>query len=151
MSLDELAIQRALSSHAGALGIFERVQRFDPTNAPGSGMTCALLATDLGTEPSTGLNITAGLVVWVMRIMLPMQTKPLDEVDPTVLGAGRKLIARLLADLKLGGLVRTIDVRGMTGTRLRMRLAYLTIDKTLYRLGDLTVPVIVNDVWPEVQ
>lgn len=151
MALSERAVQRALSSHASQTGVFKRVIRFDPKSAPGGGLTCALLLRTMDPTPATGLNVSACLLVWTMRIMLPIRNEPIDEVDPVLMGAARKLMARLLGDLTLAGLVRTIDPRGQAGVRMSCPFGYVEIDGTMHRIADLNVPMIVNDVWAEVQ
>lgn len=152
MTLDATALQRALTSHAKGLGIFERVHGFDPKNAPGSGLTCALLARTISARPTTGLNRSAALVVWMMRVMwpLPKSDATLEDVDPRVVGAVDKIVNSLMGAFTLGGLVRAVDIRGMAGTPLGVDFGYVEVDGKMFRIGDVTVPLIVNDVWAEV-
>lgn len=150
MTLDALALQRALTSHASGLGVFERVHGFDPKNAPGSGLTCALLARTTSARPSTGLNRSAALITWIARVMLPLRDVPLEDVDPHVVGAVDKLVNSLMGAFTLGGLVRCVDIRGMAGTPLGVDYGYVEVDGKVFRIGDVLIPLIVNDVWAEV-
>lgn len=152
MTLDTVALQGALRSHGSKLGVFERVEGFDPMNAPGSGLTLALLARRGSARPATGLSRSAALVVWIGRIMYPMpkQGEPREDVDPIVLGALDKYVGSLIGAFTLGGLVRCVDIRGMAGTPVEWDLGYVEIDRKMFRICDVTVPLIVNDVWTEV-
>lgn len=145
---EAIAIQKALASHVKALGRIERVQEFDPTNAPGKGITACLVAATGDPRPPTGLDRSALRLVWTVRFLMPPGA-PLGSVDPLLMGKAGNLITRLAADLTLGGLVRVIDLRGMSGTSVEWRFGWVTIDQTLYRLLDVTVPLIINDVFPE--
>ncbi len=60
-----------------------------------------------------------------------------------------KLIAAFVADFSLGGKSRNIDIFGAHGFPLSARAGYIDIDNKKFRIMDITVPVIVNDVWSE--
>lgn len=150
MTLDALALQRALTSHAKSIGGVERVHGYDPKNAPGSGITIALLARSTSARPSTGLNRSAALVTWIARVMLPLRNEPLDDIDPKVIGVVDRLVNSLMGGFTLGGLVRAVDIRGMAGTPLGVDYGYVEIDSKVFRIGDVLIPLIVNDVWTEV-
>jgi hypothetical protein len=145
---EAIAIQKALATHVKALGGIERVQEFDPTNAPGKGITACLVAMSGDPRPPTGLAASALKLVWTVRFLMP-PSQPLGSVDPKLMGKAGNLITRLAADLTLGGLARVIDLRGMAGTSIEVRFGWVEIGGTLYRLLDVIVPLIINDVFPE--
>jgi hypothetical protein len=145
---EAIVIQKALATHVKALGGIDRVQEFDPTNAPGKGLTACLVAATGDPRPPTGLAASALKLVWTVRFMMP-PSQPLGSVDPKLLGKATNLITRLAADLTLGGLVRVIDLRGMAGTSIDLRFGWVEIGGTLYRLLDVNVPLVINDVFPE--
>jgi hypothetical protein len=141
-------IQAALATHVKALGGIERVQEFDPTNAPGKGITACLVAMTGDPRSPTGLASSSLRLIWTVRFLMP-PSQPLGSVDPKLLGKAGNLITRLAADLTLGGLARVIDLRGMAGQSVEWRFGWVEIGGTLYRLLDVTVPLIINDVFPE--
>lgn len=149
MSLDALALQKALVTHAKALGIFDRVIGHDPKNSPGTGLTASVICSQISARPSTGLSRSSALVVFMVRIMTPLKQNPLDDIDPVMLGATDKLVNSLMGAFTLGGLVRAVDIRGMAGTPLVCNYGHVEIGGTLYRVGDVTIPLICNDVWIE--
>lgn len=147
--MDVNGVFAGLESHALRLGVFERVNTHEPKNRPHlAGLTCALWLQRFSPARS-GLESTSLRLAFTHRIYTNMLAEPQDAIDPRVLKAIDVLGASWLADLTLGGLVRTIDVRGMDGTGLEGTAGYLHQDGSLLRVVDITLPVIVNDVWAE--
>lgn len=149
MALDIDAILNAVTSHALASGWFERVNTHEPKNAPGNGLTCAIWMDTLAPANSSGQASSSALVVLKVRIYTSMLAEPQDAIDPNVTRACSALITAYAGDLDLGGNVRTVDLRGMAGTPLRAQAGYIPQDNRLYRVLDITLPLIVNDVWDE--
>ncbi|KKL71856.1 hypothetical protein LCGC14_2090690, partial [marine sediment metagenome] len=40
-----------------------------------------------------------------------------------------------------------VDLLGMAGEPLRARAGYITQDKTLYRVMDITLPLLIANAW----
>ena len=76
----------------------------------------------------------------------PLLQKPLDGVDPAVLGAVSVLLAAYAGDFTLGGLVREVSIFG----GLQAQPGYMDFGGKPLRAVEITVPVIVNDAWDEV-
>lgn len=152
MSLDSAGIQNALKSHASATGKFERVLTHEPKSAPGGGLTCSFYLDSIGTVRSSGLAETSALVIWMARLQINFRSEPEDDIDVKLMGATDDMIGRYSGDLDLGGSlnIRSIDVLGMAGTPMRAEFGYVEIDGTMYRFSEITIPMIVNDVWPQV-
>lgn len=146
---EAVAIQKALATHIKALGGIARVEEFDPTDAPGKGLTACLVAMTGDPGPATGLASSSLRVVWTVRFLMP-PSKPLGSVDPELMGKAGDLITRLAGDFTLGELVRVIDLRGIHGARVEWRFGWVEIGGTVFRLLDVAVPLIINDVFPEV-
>lgn len=150
MSLDTTGLFAGLSSHAMQLGLFDRVNNHEPHDAPGNGLTCVFFWMRTAPVPAhSGLASTTGVVTFMARIHRPTP-QPSDDADVEVLGATDALMAAYFADFTLGGLVRNIDLHGMTGTPLSAQAGWLTIDATTFRTSDITIPLIVNDLYPQV-
>jgi hypothetical protein len=150
MSLDVRGITNALVSHAMASGLFEVVNGHEPKSAPGNGLTAAVWVQDIGPqEGGSGLQSTTGRLAFTVRIYNGMLSEPRDDIDPNVLSAVDTLIAAYSGDFELGGLVRNVDLLGMSGTPLSARAGYLNQNNTLYRVMDINVPVIINDLWSQ--
>lgn len=148
MTLDVRAILNAMTSHAMTLGQFDRVAGHEPKNAPGSGLWAAMFLGDgEAVGEVSGLDKASGRVEVQIRITQNMLTEPMDDIDPKIAGAIDALMTVYCADFTLGGLVRNVDVFGQTGPALGWRAGYLEQDHKMYRAFDVTVPMIVNDLW----
>ncbi len=148
MSLDLTPPLVAIESLIAALGLFGTVNLHEPKNAPGSGLGCWILLDEIGPSPqASGQAATAGRVVFKARVMSNMLQEPQDKIDQEIGNAVAKVMEALTGDFELGGTVRNVDLLGETGTPLSARAGYLTIDKTMYRFMDITIPLVVNDVW----
>jgi hypothetical protein len=135
-------------SHALSLGLFERVNAHEPENAPGHGLTAAVWVQDIMPVPArSGLNSTSVRLAFTLRIYTSMLREPPDAIDPEVVAATDALMAAYTGDFELGGEVANIDLLGAHGVPLRAQAGYLPIDGKLFRIMDITVPVVLNDVW----
>lgn len=86
----------------------------------------------------------------MLRIYTSMLQEPVDAIDTRVLDACDVLLAALIGDFDLGVTgVRYIDVHGSDGEELRATLGYLNQDSKLYRVMDIFVPILINDVYTE--
>lgn len=152
-AFDPTAIIDAVASHAAATGDFDIVNKHEPKSAPGRGLSAHIWAQHLGTaRAQSGLSITSAILVLNVRIMSNMLAEPQDDIDPEILRAVNRLMAAYSADFTLGGLVREIDLLGITGQTLRADAGYVRIgggEGGMYRVMVITVPMIINDVWPQ--
>lgn len=151
MSLDSQAILDAIVSHAMALGVFESVNAHEVVNAPGHGLHAEVWADSIAPMAiASGLAATSVLVVWNVRIRGNADAQPRDMVDPNMMAAVDTLISAYSGDFTLGGLVRNVDLLGQAGAALGARAGYLTQGGQTYRIYDITLPVVINDVWEQV-
>ena len=150
LALETLAILEAVESHAAALGRFERVNRHEPKNAPGTGLTAAIWVQSIAPAAlASGLAVTAALLVVNVRIYTNMLAEPQDAIDPSMVAAVDSLMTAYSGDFTLDGLVRNVDLLGQHGTPLSAQAGYLEQDKKMFRVVTLTVPLVVNDVWSQ--
>ena len=153
MSFDDAAVRTLLDeivSHAASLGIFDRVASHEPKNAPGSGLSCSVWADAI--DPlarASGLASTSGRVAFNVRIYSNMLAEPQDDIDREILTATSTLMGAYSSDFTLGGIARAIDLLGMYGTPLSAKAGYLNHDGKLYRIMEITLPVICNDMWSQ--
>ena len=148
MALDITGLLDAVVSHAMASGHYERVNQHEPENPPGHGLTCAVWADRVTALRSSGLDSVSALVVFTVRSMSLMFDPP-DAIDPTMLAAVDSLCGAYAGDFTLGGILRQVDLKGAHGQPLDVRAGYLQQDGTKYRVMDIALPCIVNDLWTE--
>lgn len=153
MSLDSGILLEAIVSHAAASGHFERVNKHEPKNAPGNGLTAAAWVQRIDPVRTSGLKSTSARVVFTVRIFSNMLQEPQDEIDPNITAAVDALMNAYSGDFSLDGLARNVDLLGQHGVALSAQAGYVPIGNPpkLYRIMDISVPVIVNDVWTQVR
>lgn len=153
-NLDEVAINDVLNrieSLAMASGFFDAVNGHEPKSAPGTKTTFSLWVQNVNPVSSSGLNVTSCVFILNGRIYHSMMSQPFDRIDPNVTAATSFLMASLNQSFKLGGAdnVRAIDILGMEGVSLSAAAGYVEIDRQMLRVMTLTIPIIINDVWPQ--
>lgn len=149
--MDTNAITDALVSHIAVLGLFQRVNQFEPTNQPGNGTTCAVWANTI--EPvaeASGLDATSAKLVYFVRFYKSMMVEPLDMVDPDLITATDTLMAAYSGDFDLSSTVKQVDLLGVHGVPLSAEAGYVNMDGKMYRVMTITLPLIVNDAWAQV-
>lgn len=82
-----------------------------------------------------------------IRIYMSLVQQPSDQVDPRVVDATDALLSAFSGNFSLGSLVRNVDLLGSTGQGLSGQAGYINIGGTLLRVMDITLPLIINDVW----
>lgn len=148
VALNINGLLNAVVSHALASGYFARVNQHEAENPPGHGLTCSVWADRITALRSSGLNSVSTQVTFTIRIQTLMFDPP-DAIDPTVIEAVDALCGAYIADFTFGGLIRQIDVLGAYGQPLDIRAGYLQQDGIRYRVMDIALPCIVNDLWEE--
>ncbi len=145
-----VALRDQIVSHAMTLGVFDKVAQHEPKNAPGNGLFCAIWADTIEPLPdASGLAATSGRVAFHVRIMGNMLQEPQDDIDGLMLTAATTLIGEYSGHFTLGGTVRDVDLLGAHGEALKGQAGYLDIDKKLYRIMVVTLPIIINDLWTQ--
>lgn len=149
MGINSQDLVDRLASKAKATGLFDRVNKHEPKNKPGRGLTAAIWVDRI--EPArsrAGLASTSARVVLNLRIYTNMIQNPQDAIDPSVMNAVDVMMTELSGDFDLGGDDRWIDLLGATqGHELYSQSGYINIDTMVYRVMTITVPIIVEDAW----
>lgn len=148
------ALYDALVSHALSLGVFDSVDDHEPANPPGSGVTAAVLLGPISpARAGSGLTSTSARLEFSIRIYLPRQATPRSNNDRTLLAATAAVIAGLSEDFELTNvpddLVRQTDLLGAYGDPCAAEPGWITEGGSPYRIQEITVPLILNDVFPQ--
>lgn len=149
MSLGFASIVDQVTAHVMTLGLFDRVNQHEPKNSPGNGLTGAVWLDTVRPVNSSGLSSTSGVLIINIRIYTPMLSEPFDYIDVAVTDAVDAILTQFAGDLTLGGRIRSVDLRGSSGTALSAQAGYVTVAQVQYRVVTITLPLIVNDVWEE--
>lgn len=149
MTIGYQAIVDTVTSHAQASGLFDAVNGHEPRSAPGTGLTCAVWVNSIHPVRTSGLNKVSIRLELQVRIYLPTRPEYGDRIDPKIVDAVDVLTAAYIGDFTLGDNCRGIDIFGSDGNSLRAIPGYVVQDNAQYRVFDIFVPVIINDVWTE--
>lgn len=151
MSVNIKAVTAQVTSHAQALGVFDRVNAHEPKAAPGKGLWAAVWADRVvAAGRVSGLNTTSALMIFNVRVGLDMVNEPQDMIDDTLISAVDLLFEAYNGDFTLGGLVRNVDVFGAQGTPLQAQAGYLPQGGSVFRVVTISLPLIINDAWEQV-
>ena len=152
MTINSVAIFAALESHALASGLFERVNGHEAVSAPGNGLSLAFWFSGLDPVPGgSGLAATTGRITFTARVYSPASQEPQDGIDPGILGAADAMLAAYSGDFTLGGLIRDVDLLGESGLSLSARPGWLDMGEAKYRTVDITIPMILSDIWTQAE
>lgn len=139
-------------------GYFNSVNSLDgpPQRQPVQGLTAAVWPDTLGPVPlNSGLAATSARVVMMVRLykalaeQLDYPPATTDHIDTAMLLAASALIRRYHDDFDFGGTIRNVDLLGAFGEPLSARTDWLAHGPVVYRITEITVPCIVNDVWTQ--
>lgn len=149
MALGIRTLLTRVADHGKASGAFQRVLIGEPKSPPGKGRTMAVW-TGPAAPASSGLASTSMVVRFTVRVYVPLLQRPQDDVELDAVGAADVLMAAYNGDFTLGGAVRQVDIFGEYGQALTIEPGYVTLDSTLFRIMDITLPLVVNDVYEQV-
>lgn len=137
-------------------GYFELVNKHEPKRSPSyTGLTAAVwLQLMRPAKTRSGLANCSAVLEFNLRTFSSMLQEPQDAIDPNLTRACSSIMRKIHGDFDFGGVISHVDLLGMEGTSLNNVMGYVSIgggDSKLYRCGTMTIPCIVNDVWPQVQ
>jgi hypothetical protein len=147
MSLDIGEHFSALISVAQESGLFDHVAGAEPKSSPQSGLTCAVWGSALAPVQSSGLTHLSVRAELQFRIYTSMMQEPAEGIDPMVLNAAGALMEAVAQGYSLDGVARAVDLLGSDGEGLRAEAGYMEIDRKIFRVMDVFVPIIINDCW----
>ena len=138
-----------LTSHALSIGYFEFVNTHESKVSPGYGLTADIWADRFDPIRQSGLAATSIRIIYMIRIRASLSQEPADKIDSSMSRAAFTLIRTFMANFELDGNARMVDVRGANNVPLSAQAGYIPTGDTKERIYDVTVPVLVNDMWDE--
>lgn len=137
-------------SHVQTLAYFSDVQMHEPKNAPQGDLTCAIYVQAITPVAlASGLAATSVRLELTARIFKPFKSMPEDLIDINLGMAAAAIMGALSGDFDLGGSARNVDLLAQYGAGLGARAGYQTVGGTVFRIMDVTIPIILNDVFDQ--
>jgi hypothetical protein len=130
-------------------------KRFSRVNTSENRSVSKGLSAELWFQRLTPIGAQSGLasvtvrVEFTLRIRSELPRGNSDQIDPEILKAVDDLLNRYCTNFTLGGAVKEVDIFGANGAGLESNAGYIKIDDVDYRVVDITLPLIINDVWEE--
>lgn len=138
------ALFEALRSYAEQQGLFQAVATHEVINAPGNRLFCTINLVSIVPVTSSGLNSVSGKITFHVRVWSSALQRPYDNIDPEVLAAASALMGAFSGGFTLGGTVRDIDLFGLSA-----QAVYVDFEGKQFRVIEISVPVVINDLWSE--
>jgi len=141
----------ALSSVLLGLGCFDFVNQAEPKSAGQlNGIGAAIWVQSMRPAAQrSGLTATSVRFECSIRIYQDMLYEPQDMLDPQLTNATWLVMQALSAGLTLNGAVEYLDLLGSDGEPLAGEAGYITIDRKIFRVMTITVPMIIEDAFPQ--
>lgn len=143
----------AVVSDWQATGYFSRVNQHQPRKKPDTPLTAAVWLQSIRPVGAiSGLAASSGVLVFIGRMYWNTGNTQEDQIEKRMMMAASAIMRRYHDDFDfdldhLG--VRNVDLFGMTGIGLSVTAGYLEHDRAQFRVYDMVIPVIVNDIWTQ--
>jgi len=137
------ALFSALTSALKQLAAFQQVDVGEPVSPPGNRLYCSLMLGPVR-PASSGLSATSGEVTFLIRIWSKAQQRPLEKIDPEILAAAAAVMGKLSGQFTLAGTVRNINLMTMSGLP-----GWIEFEGEPYRVMEITVPIVINDMFSQ--
>ena len=150
MSIDINGILDVIVTHAQSTGHFQVVTEHESKQSGTNSLTAGVWVERIDPIKSSGLNSASVRLELEMRVYGSTMTEPYDDIDSRITQAVDDLFTAYIGDFELGGEARHIDIFGAYGQGLGVRVGFLNSDGREYRVFQIRIPIILNDVWTEV-
>jgi len=146
LAFEITATLRAVESYLLASGYFgSQAQIGEPKSPPGEGLTATVFMDRAGVAELTLGGKTIEQHVVTLRIYLNMLAEPQEDVELTLAKVVQEVISDLLGDYDLGATIRNVDAAGQYGTSVGTAWGYVDVGGVMFRIADVTLPLVVDD------
>lgn len=139
----------AVASDAQVTGWFQSVGTEEPKSAPTTEIHFATWLMKASPVRTSGLISTSFRIELAGRIYMNMLREPTGNIDGELSSTAWDLLGRYSSGFTLGGLIREVDLFGAEGEPLAVQFGYVNIDHRLFRIADLTIPLIADDCFDQ--
>lgn len=133
-----------IESYLAASGYFQSTQVGEPKKPPEAEFSASVFMSRVSVVELT-LNSTIEVHVPTVRIYRQMFAEPEENIEFDLGRIISQVSSDLLGEYDLGATIRNVDAGGQHGTPLSAQWGYLDVGGTMFRIVDMTVPLIVDD------
>ena len=135
----------ALEGHLEASGYFGQVQIGEFKSAPDDRLAASIWLVGASAYQVYLDGGSAEVHTVNVRIYRKAFEEPESEIENDIAQAVSQVMSDLSGEFDLGGTIRNIDIAGMAGTPLSVDFGHLDVGGTIFRVADITVPMLVDD------
>ena len=153
-NLDTTVLQNWLLTHATGTGLFAAgaVIGYEPKSRLRAWPAFAGWFAGLRAVPErSSLDATAALLTWTARIHYDAIGADQTTVERSLMHATDQLFAEYFGDLVIAGMDAWLDAKGQVGEPIASETGFLTIDNQANRVATITVGVVIDNAWAEVE
>jgi hypothetical protein len=149
VALDTRNILGNIASLAMATGYFDAVLGYVSKQAATNGITAAIYIEDMRAIRTSGLSSTSVRLELEMQVYSSTYQEPYDDIDTNLALAVDAMFTALIGDFDLGSEARNVDIFGAWGQPLRVRSGLMNLDGKEFRVFQILIPMIIDDVWDQ--
>jgi len=82
--------------------------------------------------------------VVTIRLFRDMLGEPKEDTEILLAEASSKIAENILGEFDLGGTIRNVDAAGANGTPWSIQWGYVDLGGVMFRVADMTVPMVVD-------
>tara|TARA_Y100000310_G_scaffold317160_1_gene369703 strand:- start:2194 stop:2646 length:453 start_codon:yes stop_codon:yes gene_type:complete len=138
------ATLQAVQSYLMASGYFSEVSVGEPKQPVEGELTAALFMSS-ATVAELTLATTIELHVATIRVYGDMLREPTEEIEFGLAEVVQDVGSDLLGEYDLGATIRNVDAGGQYGTPMSTNWGHVEVSGKMYRIADITLPLIVDD------
>jgi len=136
---------QAVASYMEASGYIRNVSVGEPKQPlEGRGLSAAIFMSSANVVELT-LATTIEVHVAMIRVYADMLREPLEANEFEMSEVVGDILSDLLGEYDLGGTIRNIDAAGQYGTAVSTSWGHIDLSGKMYRIADITLPLIVDD------
>ena len=136
---------QAIESFVAQNGYQGKVGVGEPKSPPAEEIAAAVFLRSLSVIDAT-LTTLDGHAMVTIRLYRDMLAEPTEDNEYKLAAAAFQLLADVAAGFTLSGLVRHVDFAGAGGNTLVVQFGYTDIGGRLFRIADIDMPMIINDI-----
>lgn len=145
MAFDVKSTLERIASYLAADGKFRTVSIGEPKAlAPGAGLCAAVYMSRVAVSKVYVGGDTEEVHVVMVRLYRDMLLEPVKDMEVDIAAAVQRVLSDLLGDFDLGATVKGIDAAGMNGVGVGAEWGYVDLGGKLFRVADITLPVLVD-------
>ena len=135
---------QAISDYIQKSGYVQKSTIGEPKAPPSEPVSAAVFLDSVAVAALT-LNGTIEVHTVTLRLYMDMLGDPTEDIEFGMAEVVSNISSDLLGEYDLGASIRNVDAAGMHGSPLRATWGYVDVGGKMFRIVDMSIPLIVDD------